>query len=118
MQFISLLLLFFAQAQAADPISSSEWRARMLIEFAEELCAPSAYFPYCYTVSDTTCKKVAKIEFSSCLSELRMPAQVDPLTSGVRYSGRLGRCVGDRLEAKFKSGKSKDENCKNALNWD
>lgn len=112
-----IFALIVSNGFASSPMPASEWRARMLNELSDEFCAPESFFTNCYSVSAETCQKVTRYEFSSCLSGLRMPAQVDTLTQGVRISAKLGRCVGDRLEAKFKSAKSKQESCKSAYNW-
>ncbi len=105
--FILVVFLFTSLTARADDstLTREEWLRRVRKELKNSLCEPGHYLRTCTDVDPNNCLQNVEHAADLCVAKINFPAKLDPLDDGLTFGGRLGSCVGDRLNKFIKRRK-------------
>ena len=108
-----LIKIFFSLAVlgAEFPISKSLWQGQMKENLSNQFCREDAYYIYCLGLSKKECEKNLIAQFDNCFLKAKVPSDVKHIKESIYFGMKIGFCLGDGMEAKYKLQKSKDEKC-------
>ena len=124
------LILFFAllvgcsstgvkeKNATSQKISKEKWIFAMKTTMPVAICTSDQYFRQCFDVTEFECEEIATSSVRICVNELNDQIPTVLKSSDKQFwGGKIGRCIGNSLEAVNYEKKTSNSKCNDASNW-